>query len=169
MSSETRSTAVCSKQTDFEAGIACFCPSLATYMGENWVAAMKFEISGFYSSGNLFQARGLGKQHGFRKSRSWLTHLLKHIDDIIQSLLNDNDHNCHLTWLRQGVWQSGPLNTYPQAASAWSTRKVIKMKRAVSHQQETIRHHKWFPFNACSRLEWRSSRVSFRTYSFPYI
>ena len=51
----------------------------------------------------------------------------------------------------------------------WSTRKVIKIDRAVSHQQETIRHHKWFPFNACSRLEWRSSRVSFRTYSFPSI
>ena len=33
------------------------------------------------------------KQHGFRKGRSCLTHLLKHIDDIIQSLLNDNDHN----------------------------------------------------------------------------
>ena len=28
------------------------------------------------------------KQHGFRKSRSCLTHLLKHIDDIIQSLLD---------------------------------------------------------------------------------
>ena len=40
------------------------------------------------------------------------------------------------------------------------------MDRAVSHQQETIRHHKWFPFNACSRLEWRSSRVRFRTYYF---
>ena len=34
------------------------------------------------------------------------------------------------------------------------------MDSAVSHQQETIRHHKWFPFNACSRLEWRSSGVS---------
>ena len=31
------------------------------------------------------------KQHGFRKGRSCLTHLLKHIDDIIQSLLNGND------------------------------------------------------------------------------
>ena len=34
------------------------------------------------------------------------------------------------------------------------------MDRAVSHQQETICHHKWPPFNACSRLEWCSSRVS---------
>ena len=33
------------------------------------------------------------KQHGFRKGRSCLTHLLKHIDDIIQSLLNGNDHD----------------------------------------------------------------------------
>ena len=32
------------------------------------------------------------KQHGFRKGRSCLTHLFKHIDDIIQSLLNGNDH-----------------------------------------------------------------------------
>ena len=31
------------------------------------------------------------KQHGFRKGRSCLTHLLKHIDDVIQSLLNDHD------------------------------------------------------------------------------
>ena len=30
-------------------------------VGENWVVAMKFEISGFYSSGGLFQARGPGK------------------------------------------------------------------------------------------------------------
>ena len=29
------------------------------------------------------------KQHGFRKGRSCLTHLIKHIDDIIQRLLND--------------------------------------------------------------------------------
>ena len=29
----------------------------------------------------------------FRKGRSCLTHLLKHIDDIIQSLLNGNDHD----------------------------------------------------------------------------
>ena len=33
------------------------------------------------------------KQHGFRKGRSCLTHLLKHIDEIIQSLLNGNDHD----------------------------------------------------------------------------
>ena len=33
------------------------------------------------------------KQHGFRKGRSCLTHLFKHIDDIIQSLLNGNDHD----------------------------------------------------------------------------
>ena len=33
------------------------------------------------------------KQHGFRKGCSCLTHLLKHIDDIIQSLLNGNDHD----------------------------------------------------------------------------
>ena len=33
------------------------------------------------------------KQHGFRKGRSCLTHLLKHVDDIIQSLLNGNDHD----------------------------------------------------------------------------
>ena len=33
------------------------------------------------------------KQHGFRKGRSCLTHPLKHIDDIIQSLLNGNDHD----------------------------------------------------------------------------
>ena len=43
------------------------------------------------------------------------------------------------------------------------------MDRAVFHQQETIRQHQWFPFNACSRLKRRSSRVSFRTYSFPSI
>ena len=28
VSRETRSTAVCSRQTDFEVGIACFCPSM---------------------------------------------------------------------------------------------------------------------------------------------
>ena len=63
VSRETQSTAVSSRQTDFEAGNACFSPSLATWtsMGENWVAAMKFEISGSYSSGGLFQARGPGK------------------------------------------------------------------------------------------------------------
>ena len=33
------------------------------------------------------------KQHGFCKGRSCLTHLLMHIDDIIQSLLNSNDHD----------------------------------------------------------------------------
>ena len=33
------------------------------------------------------------KQHGFRKGRSCLTHLLKHIDDIIKSLLNGNEHD----------------------------------------------------------------------------
>ena len=33
------------------------------------------------------------KQHGFRKGRSCLTHLLKHIDDIIQGILNGNDHD----------------------------------------------------------------------------
>ena len=33
------------------------------------------------------------KQHGFRKGRSCLTHVLRHIDDIIQSLLNGNDHD----------------------------------------------------------------------------
>ena len=33
------------------------------------------------------------KQHGFLKGRSCLTHLLKHIDDIIQSLLNGNGHD----------------------------------------------------------------------------
>ena len=33
------------------------------------------------------------KQHGFRKGRSCLTYILKHIDDIIQSLLNGNDHD----------------------------------------------------------------------------
>ena len=33
------------------------------------------------------------KQHGFRKGRSCLTHLLKHIDDIVQSLMNGNDHD----------------------------------------------------------------------------
>ena len=30
-------------------------------VGENCVAANKFEVSGFYSSGDLFQARGPGK------------------------------------------------------------------------------------------------------------
>ena len=82
-------------------------------------------------------------------------------------VLNGNDHDVIYLDFDKGVWQSGPRNTYPQAASVWSTRKVIKMDWAVSHQQETIRHHKWFPFNACSRLEWRSLRVSFRSYSFP--
>ena len=33
------------------------------------------------------------KQHGFRKGRSCLTHLLKHIDDIIQSMLEGSDHD----------------------------------------------------------------------------
>ena len=33
------------------------------------------------------------KQHGFRKGRSCFTHLLKHIDDNIQSLLNGYDHD----------------------------------------------------------------------------
>ena len=32
-------------------------------------------------------------QHGFRKGRSCLTHLLKHIDDVIQSILNGNEHD----------------------------------------------------------------------------
>ena len=57
-------------------------------------------------------------------------------------------------WLKSVLYST-------QAASVWSTRKVITMHRAVSHQQETIRHLKWFPFDACSRLEWRSLRVSF--------
>ena len=35
VSRETVSTAVCSRQTDYEAGIACFRSSLATSMGEN--------------------------------------------------------------------------------------------------------------------------------------
>ena len=33
------------------------------------------------------------KQHGFRKGRSCLSHLLKHIDDIIQSILEGNGHD----------------------------------------------------------------------------
>ena len=32
-------------------------------------------------------------QHGFRKGRSCLTNLLKHIDDVIQSILNGNEHD----------------------------------------------------------------------------
>ena len=32
-------------------------------------------------------------QHGFRKGRSCLTHLLKHIDDVIKSILNGNEHD----------------------------------------------------------------------------
>ena len=32
-------------------------------------------------------------QHGFRKVQSCLTHLLKHIDDIIQSILNGIEHD----------------------------------------------------------------------------
>ena len=32
-------------------------------------------------------------QHGFRKGRSCLTHLLKHIDSIIQSVLDGNEHD----------------------------------------------------------------------------
>ena len=35
VSRETQNTAVCSRQTDFEEGIACFFPSLDTPMGEN--------------------------------------------------------------------------------------------------------------------------------------
>ena len=35
VSRETQNTAVCSRQTDFEEGIACFCPSLDTSMEEN--------------------------------------------------------------------------------------------------------------------------------------
>ena len=34
VSRETRSTAVCSRQTDFEAGIACFFHNQATSMGK---------------------------------------------------------------------------------------------------------------------------------------
>ena len=33
----------------------------------------------------------------------------------------------------------------------------------------TIRHHKWFPFNACSRLKWCTLKVSFRTHYSPNI
>ena len=44
------------------------------------------------------------KQHGFRKGRSCLTHLLKHIDDIIQSLLNGNDRDViYLDFARRQV------------------------------------------------------------------
>ena len=32
-------------------------------------------------------------QHGFRKGRSCLTHLLKHIDEVIQSILEGNEHD----------------------------------------------------------------------------
>ena len=32
-------------------------------------------------------------QHGFRKGRSCLTHLLKHIDDVIHSIVNGNEHD----------------------------------------------------------------------------
>ena len=32
-------------------------------------------------------------QRGFRKGRSCLIHLLKHIDDVIQSILNGNEHD----------------------------------------------------------------------------
>ena len=32
-------------------------------------------------------------QHGFRKDQSCLTHLLKHIDDVIKSILNGNEHD----------------------------------------------------------------------------
>ena len=32
-------------------------------------------------------------QHGFRKGRSCLTHLLKHINDVIKSILNGNEHD----------------------------------------------------------------------------
>ena len=42
------------KAQRFVAGIGCF-------SGKKEKKAMKFEISGFYSSGGLFQAQGPGK------------------------------------------------------------------------------------------------------------
>ena len=111
------------------------------------------------------------KQHGFSKGRSCLTHLLKHIDDIIQSLLNGNDHDViYLDFAKAFDKVDHELLIHKlRLCGVQGIRKVIKMEKAVSHQQETIRHHEWFPFNASSRLEWRSSGVSFRTYSFPSI
>jgi hypothetical protein len=32
-----------------------------------------------------------GKQHGFRSGRSWLTQLLHHFDDVLESLTNNSD------------------------------------------------------------------------------
>ena len=90
------------------------------------------------------------KQHGFRKGRNGLTHLLKHIGDIIQSLLNGNDNDViYLDFVKAFDKVDHEILVHKlRQCELWSTRKVVDMDRAVPHQQETIRNRKWFPSNA---------------------
>ena len=63
--------------------------SLTSHLIKIFERVIRQKLVAYLETNNLLSKN----QHGFRKGRSCLTHLLKHVDDVIQSMLNGNEHD----------------------------------------------------------------------------
>ena len=63
--------------------------SLTSNMIKIYERVVRKRLVQYLESNNILS----GRQHGFRKGRSCLTHLLAHIDEILHSMIDDNEHD----------------------------------------------------------------------------